>query len=1823
MRFIKFHTCRYRTSTTATHRFVFFEQGQSRESLVNVIAKKEAELKKDVVKQENIEEKMQSIQKKVDTSPLDAAHKEKIKQELAKLHDAHRDKLQGLKNTTESSLKSAVATIEKDLQTFESRPEVAFLFRVISAPEFQEIQKQHESIQKLEANVKAKADTYQSHLMGNGELAPGHEENIEEYAVAIHELYAGMDTLVHQKALLTGSDPQRLQVLEKILGKKNTITLANFKGNPAAHGGVEASTSEIRIPSTSAELKNVQRIAATNILQIRSALYRTTGNPKYEEAYRQHCEMIGRGASSQSGVALEAVEETPENKAMKMHAREKLESLGAEFSALQALRGKDPVNAQRGAVGLLERLRGFTKGYKMVDADNDFRMMELKKYPEVEKAFHQGVDTYLGETENLILDATTNNPVMKRYQDEATSVTARTMPFIKSAETLFKQVQDGQGVPSENTMRMFHQEAQGILVDPVFNRLASADAGQFFDGLKIPDEAASPRLHEIMTKMKESQQKVTEYIRAVNTVTRQILAMKGHGVGLEAFFKDAAKYAAITAAAVAGAVAMGALVAASGGALAGPALFLANTAATSLGAAIGSNYMTAAIEGNTDAISTENMLTSWGQGALFSGAGALAGQALGAGLGKGAEQLSKAFNIAPGKILSAPSIREGIAASGLKGYIQQIASETKEEMFEDAMQRIGEGLAPNDPWLGFVFSLIPSASGKARDVLHHAGIERTVTSKGVEITYTNQAEAIQTLEKAHAPAAILEAIRLNRFATIEEGGITVVVQPVAAPNITTDASAATEEQTFSEDPEQKKQQHQAEFEKAWKDIWNQREGTLDMGKLREQAKKGEITWEAFKLRMHEVQHTAKETMSAIRKDISENRGQVTVAQIYEAHLKNSEIPVEQQQMIMATAVHMLQIREDTGAIVQQVAKEADPQGSLKNRIIAAMGLKNFQGNIEYKIVDGVLCIRCESEADYAKFFGNQESHTSTGVALTADQTGLGIGMIVVKPHVALSPESPVIIHELQHIYKQGSNMLEPETVNAERFLNQTKGTLLTSDGMVDHEAMRNVMQAEKEACKSLLKDEALAFLVTSHMSIDHVYTALTGRNGAYDYFGKKAESDLFEKMGIKEAQEHAKDAGELISAFFTEMHIVHEEYLKETERVVGALADSVGRLHQNGMSDQEARGYLRDYLMFVPVNQWAFALDNFKLHMEQGVHEDQYTPFLNGYKDMFGQYNMNSSFDAAIAVPYRTIMAKFEDLKLQTKDLPQEYQDKVNAYIEAATKNMNTYVKDGSRGNMRPLEQGLKRYEAVSVESLLSIRQTAARIAEEMHALPTELQKHYQERILKLEKECVKNTPLNTQPNLNALLQEESEIRQAEHDPALFGFVLEKTGYISGDQEVIDLLQNYKQKLDELGSLDAPIREAARRDALLQKYPEFTPQNNLAQDIQKLQTHDAELKDPKSVTIQALLQYVTGAVESIHQDRDSAVFENITRFDTEIVPNLESRDATEVARIYEQLVLKLGSTISCDEFKGRLMAYEKAVTNFTTLDALNQEGDDIRKQSAHNIRESLQNFMLEEIVEHGQNPEEVEASVRTEYEKIRQTSSVTINVHEKALRSIYADGEYKVYSELEDKHREVPGSDYLDRRTAIDQKIHQDARFVVGCLASQNGFDEFVGPAPFYGHGVMTLKPEAIQDRVVFFEGDSMTAKDIAEHQANLPQWLLRKWDNLASRKLDFKSALFAKALMESYLKRRNFTHQHMLYVEAHITAPVRVEDLQSVQYGLVGNDTEKREEGLRALSEDMKKAHPDAPVLTAQRLTNVIKAPEVRFRKGAGTAKLTNDAGF
>ena len=397
-----------------------------------------------------------------------------------------------------------------------------------------------------------------------------------------------------------------------------------------------------------------------------------------------------------------------------------------------------------------------------------------------------------------------------------------------------------------------------------------------------------------------------------------------------------------------------------------------------------------------------------------------------------------------------------------------------------------------------------------------------------------------------------------------------------------------------------------ETKECWGKMNALKDRMFDFDEARKDVAAGRMTRDAYKAKVHEIQNKARDVIKSIRQELHSGNDQLSVEDLYKKYLQDSDIPLEQQQMIVATISHMINVRGNT------VAFEAGLSGStqeakdeaLKARLIEAGTLhRSIEGKIAYKMIDGVLCIRCETAADYAKFFGDFDSHTSAGLALSATESGIGIGIIVVKPHVELSMKSHVIIHELQHIYKQGSNSLEPEMAIHGEALQSIRGvdgnfSILTPDGDIRPESIHTYMQAKKAFYEHRLKDEALAFLVTEGHSLNSICNRLLNPNGSYDYLGDTEFRQMaFNELGIAQAQASTKDPALLEKTFNHALESTRDEYLEDAQAIVYKLAATVEFIQNQGMNETAAREYLRDYLMFVPLSTWEFHLNNLQASM--------------------------------------------------------------------------------------------------------------------------------------------------------------------------------------------------------------------------------------------------------------------------------------------------------------------------------------------------------------------------------------------------------------------------------------------------------------------------------------------------------------------------------------------------------------------------------------------------------------------------------------------------
>ena len=346
-------------------------------------------------------------------------------------------------------------------------------------------------------------------------------------------------------------------------------------------------------------------------------------------------------------------------------------------------------------------------------------------------------------------------------------------------------------------------------------------------------------------------------------------------------------------------------------------------------------------------------------------------------------------------------------------------------------------------------------------------------------------------------------------------------------------------------------------------------------------------------------------------------------------------------------------------------------------------------------------------------------------------------------------------------------------------------------------------------------------------------------------------------------------------------------------------------------------------------------------------------------------------------------------------------------------------------------------------------------------------------------------------------------------------------------------------------------------------------------------------------------------------------------FDEQIAPLLNENRKQEFASLF---VWKLDLTN--DEFISRVKGYLMVFNSLIESDTFNEK---TRGHFAKNVKETLENFCIEEIILNGANPDEVLNQIKDEFKKVDNSACVTVNVHRSNLEKIYNDGELKTYHELEEMKREeglFGQTNYGKRRKEKDSQLkYGEDRFIAGALSSENGYDEFIGTAPFYGHGVIELKWDNIKNRIFFVECDSMARDDSDDVKRIMPEWLSKKWKNLDSRKLDYDGAKFVKALMEVYLKRHGYTHIHNMYVEAHIVQPVTTDDFNKVSYAVLSTDNEKEDDKKRKELEDLRdtlaKTNPNGPTLEIIEPDLDLRVKDDPWREGSQQDNIRNDKGF
>lgn len=625
-----------------------------------------------------------------------------------------------------------------------------------------------EQINKKEGDYKKAAKTYIDNLMANGESAKGHEKDEENLAIGYLEYVKSFENYI--KLIESGEikNPK----------KTNMIGIA-IVANDNSHSKISILEIPSPIPESSQLMRDRIMMAENGLLQARHDYYTKTGDESYRKYFEEDIEKKGRYEDIYKKRLIDSAESDGEGAKKELPRLQKdIEDVSEEYKRLLSTAAESPENAYSKGLELHKKLS------LLWDKSED-----TKQYTRLNSAYVEAISFYMGQVDAQVINNFTNNRYLSEYSRDVAFYSQQTNGFAESLQKLFSQIQNGE-TPTDYFMQKVREEAERTLNNPLREKLINGDseARRFIKGLKKLEgnDEFTKRINKIQDALQKQFEANSEYLKEITILSIKIQTVKGSSYDWESLGVEVGKYLVVLAAATAAAVAIGALVAATGGVaipgLLGVAANLGIQAgAAGLASTIASRYTQAAIEGDTKYIddSADMAVSIVQSSAVNLGAGILGqavGTAGGALLGKVANK-SEVFRELVGKRLqellikraaalntaaaTATKATKGTLGQEIMQMIKEIGEETGEEITEDMLQKIGEGMAPDYPMIGFAMQFLPSMikAGKGK-FLETTGTETFTISNGVtaklsknkiNLEYTNKDSAVEVLKKMKVP----------------------------------------------------------------------------------------------------------------------------------------------------------------------------------------------------------------------------------------------------------------------------------------------------------------------------------------------------------------------------------------------------------------------------------------------------------------------------------------------------------------------------------------------------------------------------------------------------------------------------------------------------------------------------------------------------------------------------------------------------------------------------------------------------------------------------------------------------------------------------------------------------------------------------------------------------------------------------------------------------------------------------------------------------------------------------------------------------------------
>ena len=268
--------------------------------------------------------------------------------------------------------------------------------------------------------------------------------------------------------------------------------------------------------------------------------------------------------------------------------------------------------------------------------------------------------------------------------------------------------------------------------------------------------------------------------------------------------------------------------------------------------------------------------------------------------------------------------------------------------------------------------------------------------------------------------------------------------------------------------------------------------------------------------------------------------------------------------------------------------------------------------------------------------------------------------------------------------------------------------------------------------------------------------------------------------------------------------------------------------------------------------------------------------------------------------------------------------------------------------------------------------------------------------------------------------------------------------------------------------------------------------------------------------------------------------------------------------IFKNLVL-LGLHIGSDSFREEnLTSFEKGLpkVEFHT--------------SLRNIQDAMERYFSFATQTTGNSLEMVFADFIKRFDRVKENTSVSLNINEEKLKSVFDAGKVKSIFELDEKGvaDNAKGGffsdvkDYLYRRRKIEKDLGLDYKNPISsALSSDSSFDKKLGPAHSYGDIVVLFKDKVLE-RSRFVLGDSMNTSQHSLIEPFRRHGGDTRFNDPKGKSLFRDHALIAKTAFDHYFD--NFKARDpgtgrsgevsLQYIESLVVGGLSLEDIKSIK---------------------------------------------------------------